>query len=46
MTLNIPAFDCQIHLCLCERERERGHLTKPIFVQGKTKTLQEMSLNK
>lgn len=35
MTLNIPACECQIHLCLSDRERKKERIS--IFVQGKQK---------
>ncbi len=42
MTLNIPACECQIHLCLSDRERKKERIS---FCSGKTKTLQEIVQN-
>lgn len=34
MTLNIPAYECQIHLFVCDRERERKRASLFLFGGG------------
>ncbi len=39
MTLNIPACECQIHLCLSDREREKERKRGSLFLFRENKNL-------